>query len=121
LEDVMSDTDNVRTLPGGGVVNDRRTPEQREATVGFVVATDSFMSGWGQASRVSYVAVPLPNHGDMPHIVEANMRARSEMKRVRFVAADWRPRLRAGDHLSIVKMDLGGPFYRVDGFSRRAS
>ena len=109
-------SDNARTLPCGGVIDDHRTPEQVTQTWGFVVATDSFMSGWGQAPGKSYFAVPVRN-AEQAEIVEANMEHRSEMKRVRFVLADYRPRLRAGDHLSIRALDDSARFYQPGGFA----
>ena len=98
-----------------GIRNDRRTEADKAATVGFVVATDRFMSGWGQAPGSSYYAVPFSDW-DQAVTVEANMRRRSEMKRVRVVGADYRPRLGAGDHLSIASMDGASRFYTVGGF-----
>jgi len=99
----------------GAIIDDRRTDEQREITWGFIVATDSFMSGWGMAKGKSYFAVPVANN-EQARIVEANMRRRSEMKRVRFVLADYRPKLQAGDHLSIMELDPKARFFQVNGF-----
>jgi hypothetical protein len=49
---------------------------------------------------------------ERPEIVEDNMRARSEMKRVRTVGKSWKPKLGDGDHLSIAELDpeVGGFF-----------
>ena len=94
-----------RTLPGGGVIDDRRTPEEIEQTAGFLVATDSFMSGWGKAQGRSLFAIPLTseeiNDGMTYNRIEERMERRPEFKRVRFVLRDYRPRLSEGDHLSI--------------------
>ena len=84
--------------------DDRRTAEERKATAGFVVATDSFMSGWGKARGRSLFAVPFSHEQAKEGLHERiadNMRDRSEMQRVRIVGADYRPRLYNGDHLSI--------------------
>ena len=99
------------------VKEDHRTPEQKAATVCFVVATDSFMSGWGQAKGRSIFAVPCRSMQEA-FIVEDNMRHRSEMKRVRIVGADYRPRLYNGDHLSIRAMDDVSRFYEPGAFAR---
>ncbi len=94
-------SDNARTLPGGGVIDDRRSKEVREATRWLVVATDSFMSGWGRAASRSLFAVPCRDY-DQAKAVKDNMRQRSEMKRARIVFAPrYRPHLWEGDHLFI--------------------
>ena len=105
----------TRTMESGAVIDDRRTEEDKAATIGFVVATDSFMSGWGEARGRSLFAVPVRNWAEAV-TVENNMRARSEMKRVRVVGKDYRPRLYPGDHLSIRDMSDCDRFYRVGGF-----
>ena len=97
--------------------DDRRSEADKAATVGFVVATDSFMSGWGNAPGKSYFAVPFRSYEES-RIVEDNMNARTEMKRVRVVGKDYRPRLRAGDHFSIGAIDDCSRFYTAGGFSR---
>ncbi len=83
------------------IVNDRRTTEDKGNTACFVVALDKFMSGWGQAPGRSYLAIPCASL-EQAKIVQANMRRRSEMTRVRI---RWMSqplvRLRHGDHLSI--------------------
>ena len=97
------------------VIDDKRSEADKAATVGFVVATDSFMSVWGQARGKSYFAVPYRSQAEAD-IVEANMRRRSEMKRVRVVGADYRPKLQDGDHLSIRDCDDCSRFYTEGGF-----
>lgn len=106
-----------RKLPGGGVVDDQRTTPEKNMTVGFVVANDSFLSGWGPASRRSIFAVPFRGYEEAK-IVEENMRARSEMKYVRVVSKNYRPHLLPGDHLSIRSMPDSKRFYTAAGFSR---
>lgn len=104
-----------------GETNDRRTPEQVAATIGFVVATDSFMSGWGHAPGHSYFAVPFSSY-ESGRIVEANMRARREMKRVRFhYGSRLRLRMRAGDHLSICDLDESDRFHTPHGFCKESA
>ena len=94
---------------------DNRTDEEKAATVGFVVATDSFMSGWGQAAGRSIFAVPIRSWQEAD-TVERNMKNRSEMKRVRVVGKNWRPRLSPGDHLSIRSCADVSRFYEEHGF-----
>jgi len=66
----------------------------------YMVATDSFMSGWGKASGgKSYYAVACSDH-IVAADVERRMRARSEFKRVRDNLKP--PRLGPNDHLHIV-------------------
>ncbi len=97
-------------------IDDRRKPEDKAATVFLVVATDSFMSGWGHAPGRSLFAVPCRSWEEAK-IVEDNMRHRSEMKRVRVVGKGYRPKLRDGDHYSIRDMSDCDRFYRPGGFA----
>ena len=99
----------------GAIIDDKRTEQDKAETVGFVVATDSFMSGWGGAPNKSYFAVPFKTW-EQADIVEANMRRRSEMKRVRVVTAPYKPYLKNGDHLSIRDFSDCSRFYKVNGF-----
>ena len=86
------------------MIDDKRTEQEKAETEGFVVATDSFMSGWGLAPGKSYFAVPY-RATDNPQAIFNRLDDRSEMKRVRYVGKDYRPKLREGDHLSIRNMD----------------
>ena len=81
-------------------INDQRTDEQREYTTWYAVATDKFMSGWGQAPRKSYYAIPCKNYDQAERAVEY-LASRSEMKYVRIAKAPYRPKMQDGDHLSI--------------------
>lgn len=65
---------------------------------GYVVATDSFMSGWGKAPGRSIVAVEVHNHAHEKHVTDV-LERRPEMKRVRFSVN--LPRVRRGDHLDV--------------------
>lgn len=98
---------------------DRRTPEEKASTQWFVVATDKFMSGWGQAPGRSLFALACSTWDDA-QVVRDNLLARPEMKRVRVVGGDWRPRLGEGDHLSIGGKTSAHPHY-TPGFFRRKS
>ncbi len=67
--------------------------------IGYVVATDSFLSGWGEAPGRSLYAVAVRTTEEMGD-VEWRMGQRSDFKRVRFNMH--LPRLREGDHLHVV-------------------
>ena len=104
----------------GAVVEDWRTPDEVAKTIGFVVATDSFMSGWGKAQGRSLFAVPFTNY-DEAATVEGNMNRRDEMKRVRIVyGADYPQKVKLGpeDHLSIRAYKRGKTdrFFIAGGF-----
>lgn len=103
------------TTKAGAIIDDRRTDEDKAATLFLVVATDSFMSGWGKAQGRSLFAVPCRDEAQA-EIVADNMRHRSEMKRVRIVNRTWRPSLTSGDHLSIRDMSDCDRFYKPGGF-----
>ncbi len=106
-----------RTTRTGATIDDRRSEADKAATAFFVVATDRFMSGWGRAQGGrSLFAVPCKDMAQA-RIVEENMRHRSEMKRVRIVAAGYRPALRRGDHYSIRDMSDCSRFYTPGGFA----
>ena len=90
----------VKEMPGGGVVHDRRTPEECAATIGYIVGTDRFMSGWGRAPGRSLFAIPVRTSEEWSETLQF-MHGRNDMLRVREVGRDYRPRLFVGDHLSI--------------------
>ncbi len=97
-------------------INDRRTKTEKDATIGFVVATDSFLSGWGKAEGGrSLYAVPYRTMSE-GYVVLANMRDRTEMRRPRIVAPNYLPKLRRGDHLSIPSMEQCTRFYVPGAF-----
>ncbi len=101
---------------GRYTIDDRRSEADKTATAFLVVATDKFMSGWGNAPGRSLFAVPCRSWEEAK-IVEENMRHRSEMKRVRIVGAAYRPKLRNGDHYSIRDMSDCSRFYERGGFA----
>lgn len=106
-----------RELPSGAIIDDQRSDEEKKRTIGFVVAIDNFMSGWGMAQGISYFAVPFETW-DEAVTVEVNMRRRDEMKCVRIVGPDYQPKLREGDHLSIRAHRRGDTdrFFVMGGF-----
>lgn len=67
------------------IINDDRTPEQRQTHILGVVARDKFMSGWGRAqggaSRCAWACEP---GADLSRL-ERWVRSRSEMKYVNVV------------------------------------
>lgn len=93
-------------------IEDRRTEEQKNITVGFVVATDSFLSGWGSAPDRSLYAVAFTTEKQR-QIVERHMQKRNDFKRVRVVyGKEYRPKLSNGDHLSIPEINESLPIYK---------
>ena len=80
---------------------DDRTPDEVARTIGFWVATDRFLSGWGHAPGRSIVACPVTGWEDCDR-VERVFHDRSEFLRVRYIVGQhYQPRLRSGDHLHI--------------------
>ena len=93
------------------IIKDDRTPEEKQATIGFMVATDDFMSGWGDAPRRSIVARPVKDDNDLKR-VKLRFNLRPEFKRVKFVKGKatpaglmYKPRLHPGDHLHIYSLN----------------
>ena len=72
------------------IFQDDRTEEQRKTHPVVILGTDSFMSGWGKASGGPSYAGWACSPDDM-YQVERWIRNRGDMKRVRFVARDYRP------------------------------
>ena len=106
--------ETARTLPGGGIINDQRSPEEKAATRYFAVGTSRFVSDWG-GDRRSLFALPCVSW-DEAIICEGNLKRRGDMLRVRIVQGDWRPHLKEGDHLSIRNRDESSRHYMVNGF-----
>ena len=98
---------------------DNRTNKDRPA-LGYVVCTDSMLSGWGQAPGRSLYALAIETAEDLKAVTN-NADARSDMKRPRHVmtmTADGLPRvqLRAGDHLKIVDRGQAARWYKDGAF-----
>jgi len=85
---------------------DDRTSSEVEKTIGFWVATDKFLSGWGMAKGGrSIVACPVVSKEDSDK-VERRFQLRKEFIRVRFVSGNkYFPHLRTNDHLHIYTTD----------------
>lgn len=80
---------------------DDRTPLEVKQTLGFVVATDKFMSGWGAAPVSSVIAVPFVSEEDKENVLR-RVNRRGEMKRVRVVYGEqYKSNLSKGCHLHI--------------------
>lgn len=109
-------TDTTRRLPGGGVIEDDRSLAEKAATAWFAVATDSCLSGWGEAPRRSLYALPCRDFSEA-EVCAKNLELRGDMKRVRIVAGDWRPRLRKGDHLKIASRESASRHYTIGVFA----
>lgn len=81
---------------------DDRTKEEKITHPIIVVGTDSFMSGWGEAKGgVSYAGWACREE-DLGK-VHAWVLSRSEMKRVRIVGNNWRPRGVGHTHVYVVQ------------------
>lgn len=81
-------------------IKDDRTPEQRKTHTLLVVGTDTFLSGWGEASGgTSYAAwACTPEQVDT---VERRIRSRGDMKRVRVVGTPYYPKGRGHLHIYV--------------------
>lgn len=77
------------------IFQDDRTPEQRKQPHIIVLATDRFMSGWGGAkggpSYAGWACAPSAEYD-----VYRRIAARGEMRRVRVVGSNYRPKGGAG-------------------------
>ena len=82
------------------IIDDKRTQEQKDNHDFLVVGTDSFMSGWGCASKGSSYAAWGCSGDDLDDCMD-RVKSRSEMKRVRYVGTDYRPNPAYCAHLSI--------------------
>ena len=87
-------------------IKDDRTDAEKDVTIGFVVATDAFMSGWGNAKNGrSIVARPIRDTEECDRLMRL-FEDRDEFKRVRYASGrDYNPRLRGCDHLHIYNFD----------------
>ncbi len=74
---------------------------ERRATL-YVIATDSFMSGWGLARGRSLYGVACETMAQAENVFR-RMKARPEMKRVRITRN--LPRTHKGDHLHVIAFE----------------
>lgn len=82
---------------------------------GFVVATDSFLSGWGQAPGTSYYAIAVDTDLEAYIVMDNNLKARPEMKRVRFNLS--LPKGGPRDHLVITDKHEAPRFFQEGAFA----
>ena len=86
------------------VRKDDRTPEQKKTHNWLITATDSFMSGWGEArgglSKCAWAC--KSEHVDK---VEEWVRNRGDMKYVNVTCNDWYPRNAKHVHIYVVDDD----------------
>jgi len=83
-------------------IQDDRTPEEKTTHSIIVVGTDSFLSGWGEAKGGASYAGWACQYKDLDQ-VERWVRSRPEMKRVRIVGNDWRPKGIGHTHVYVVR------------------
>lgn len=103
-------------------VNDRTMPlENRPAGYfvwGYVVFTDSFMSGWGGAAKGrSLYALAVSSPAEAETVIASGKR-RSEMKRPRIFRDRGRMlrSMKPNDHLSIADIASADRWFQADGF-----
>ena len=86
------------------IIKDDRTPEEVESTIGFIVAKDKYMSGWGDAPGRSMVACPVTSSRDADRVWKT-FEDRSGFVYLRWIAGSQYKaktfRLRSSDHLQI--------------------
>jgi hypothetical protein len=80
----------------------------------YVLANDSFMSGWGMAEGLTNTVVLACESYEEAEVVADNARARSDMRRVRIVGE--KPRLRRGVLYSFMSRDDADRWYRPGSF-----
>ena len=101
-------------------VNDRRH-DTETIPLGYMVCTDSFLSGWGGASGGRSLYALAFNTWKEADILLDNAEARSEMKRPRTVTTLYKsglPKIRMypGDHLSVADRGDASRWYERGGF-----
>jgi hypothetical protein len=102
---------------GHANVNDKRK-ERGYSPGGYVVAIDSFLSGWGGAAGGrSYYAVAVSNDRERD-VVARNMKRRGDMKSIRYPSI--LPNITAKDHISIRDRHSAPKFFEEGGFSPRS-
>ena len=83
------------------IIKDDRTEKEKEKTIGFWVATDKALSGWGNAPGRSLVACPVVSHHDM-YEVGKRFNSRDEFRYIKWIERKtYNPKLKPGDHLNI--------------------
>ena len=87
-------------------IQDDRTDTDKGVTIGFVVATDKGLSGWGKATGGrSIVARPIRDREECDRVMRL-FEDREGFLRVRYASgSEYKPRLHSGDHLHIYNFD----------------
>ena len=87
-------------------IKDDRTDAEKAVTIGFVVATDRGLSGWGGATGGrSIVARPIRDPEECDRVLRL-FEDRAGFLRVRYASGSaYKPRLHSGDHLHIYNFD----------------
>ena len=81
---------------------------------GYVLANDSFLSGWGLAEgKINTVILPVNSEAEA-EIVMTNARRRRDMLRVRYVMN--KPRFRRGVLYSLMDREHARFWYTPEGF-----
>jgi len=83
------------------VKQDDRTREEKRSHEWLVVGTDSFLSGWGRAAGGKSYAAWACRFNDLDK-VQAWVRSRSDMKRVRTCYHGWNPKGVGHAHVYVV-------------------
>lgn len=99
-------------------IHDER--ENKGEPWGFVVFTDSFLSGWGGAPRRSLYCLAVNNPREADTVLD-NGQHRSDMKRGRIVGRDYlrTVKLYPGDHLKVTDKTHAERWYRPNSFGGR--
>jgi hypothetical protein len=94
---------------------DRR--KDKRAPWGFVVFTDSFLSGWGHADGGrSLYALAVANDDEATTVLRAGAR-RTDMKRGRLVRTLRNVKMGPRDHMAIVDRHEAARWYQANGFA----
>lgn len=81
----------------------------------YVLANDAFMSGWGEAEgKINTLVLPCTDWEEAK-TVEANARARSEMRRIRITGS--KPTLRPHVLYSLLNRERAERWYTPGGFA----
>ena len=83
------------------ILNDDRTEEQKKTHPIIIIGTDSFMSGWGKAEGMTSYAGWACKHEHADRVFNW-VNSRDEMKRVRLVIGDYKPKGNVHCHIYVV-------------------
>lgn len=86
------------------VIQDDRTAAEKVSHPFLVIATDTFLSGWGRAEGGMSYAAWACTEKDAP-IVMQWVRRRSDMKKIRLYCGKWYPTGKGHAHIYVVHDD----------------